>query len=81
MKSSADKEEIRREYSTNWIKACLYRYLKGKTELEIVRKEIKSAKRYGVSKHNFQIIIESLPFDRKCKQFQDLIKILREVWE
>jgi hypothetical protein len=59
----------------------MYRYLDGKADLERIRSDIESAIHFGVSKHNFQVIIESLPFDRNCKQFQDLINILREVWE
>ena len=73
----ADTEECRIEYSKNWIKACLYNYLLGKGSYETIESDIHRAKAYGISKAIFQIIIDSLPFDRASVRFKDIIIILR----
>ena len=72
-----DTEECRIEYSKNWIKACLYNYLLGKGSYETIESDIHRAKTYGISKAIFQIIIDSLPFDRASVRFKDIITILR----
>jgi len=71
------EDEHRKEYSINWIKGCLYNFLKGKESLDIIKREIQSAKRHGVSKGNFQIIIDALPFDRRLKRFKDILEIFK----
>ncbi len=69
--------EHRKEYSINWIKGCIYKYLDGKGSFEKIKAEIQSAKRHGVSKGNFQIIIDALPFDRRSERFKDILKIFK----
>ncbi len=71
------EKEYMKEYSINWIKGCIYNYLKGKGNFEKIKEEIQSAKRYGVSGGNFQIIIDALPFDRRLERFKDILKIMR----
>jgi hypothetical protein len=71
------EDEHRKEYSINWIKGCLYNFLKGKESLDIIKSEIQSAKKYGVTKENFQTIIDALPFDRNSDRFQDILKIFK----
>jgi hypothetical protein len=82
MEKPYNNEEVgRREYSVNWIKACLFRYLQGKTDESSVLRDIESARRYGVTRDNMQIITESLPFDRSSERFKLLLKLLHTVWE
>ena len=71
------EEEYKKEYSINWIKGCIYKYLDGKGNFEKIKAEIQSAKRHGVSKGNFQIIIDALPFDRRLKRFKDILEIFK----
>ncbi len=71
------EEEYKKEYSINWIKGCMYNYLNGKGNFEKIKVEIQCAKRHGVSKGNFQIIIDALPFDRNSDRFQDILKIFK----
>ncbi len=66
------------EYSKHWIKACMYNYLKGKGSTDQIHSDIHKAKIQGISKDIFQIIIDSLPFDRQSARFKDIIKILRK---
>jgi hypothetical protein len=73
-----DAEECRLEYSKNWIKARLYGYLLGKGSHESIEHDIHRAKTFGISKAIFQIIIDSLPFERASERFRDIITILRE---
>jgi hypothetical protein len=73
-----DTEECRIEYVKTYIKASLYRYLLGKGSYETIESEIYRAKHSGISKTIFQIIIESLPFDRASDRFKDIITILRK---
>ena len=73
-----DTEECRIEYSKNWIKACLYKYLLGKGSYETIECDIYRGKTYGISKAIFQIIIDSLPFDRASDRFKDIITIFRK---
>ncbi len=54
------EDEHSKEYSINWIKGCLYNYLNGKGSFEKIKSEIQIAKRHGVSKGNFQIIIDEI---------------------
>jgi len=75
---ATDAQECRIEYSKNWIKASLYRYLLGRGSYETVRSDIQRAKAYGISKAVFQIIIDSLPFDRATDRFKDILEILRK---
>lgn len=65
------------EYSINWIKGCIYNYLNGKGNFKKIKAEIQIAKRHGVSKENFQIIIDALPFDRRLERFKDILEIMR----
>ena len=74
---ATDTEECRIEYSKNWIKACLYRYLAGKGSQETIARDLQMAKNYGISKAIFQVIIDSLPFDKASDRFKDIIMILR----
>ncbi len=71
------KDEHSKEYSINWIKGCLYNYLNGKGSFEKIKAEIQIAKRHGVSKGNFQIIIDALPFDRSSERFKDILEIFK----
>jgi hypothetical protein len=73
-----DTEKCRIEYLKNWIKACIYRYLTGKGSHETIARDLHTAKNYGVSKAIFQIIIDSLPFDKASDRFKDIIMILRK---
>ncbi len=71
------EDEHSKEYSINWIKGCIYKYLDGKGNFEKIKAEIQSAKRYGVSRGNFQTIIDALPFDRESERFKDILKIFK----
>ena len=71
------EDEHSKEYSINWIKGCIYKYLDGKGNFEKIKADIQSAKRHGVSKGNFQIIIDALPFDRRLERFKDILKIFK----
>ncbi len=75
--SNDDKEEFRLEYAKNWIKSCLHSYLKGNRTLNKINGEIQAAKKYGISKETFQIIIDSLPFDKKSERFRDILEMLK----
>jgi hypothetical protein len=71
------EDEHSKEYSINWIKGCLYNYLNGKGNFEKIKAEIQIAKRHGVSKGNFQIIIDAVPFVKKSERFKDILKIFK----
>ena len=71
------EDEHSKEYSINWIKGCIYNYLNGKGNFEKIKAEIQCAKRHDVSKGNFQIIIDALPFDRRLKRFKDILEIFK----
>lgn len=75
---ATDRRESIIEYSKHWIKACLYRYLAGKESYERILDDLKRAKKYGITKETFQIIIDSLPFDRDSIRFREVITILRK---
>ncbi len=75
---TTDAEECRIEYSKSWIKACLFNYLLGRGSQETLEHDIHMAKTYGISKAIFQVIIESLPFDRGSDRFRDIITVLRK---
>ena len=75
---ATDTEEYRIEYSKHWIKACLYKYLAGKGSHKTIAHDLQMAKNYGISKAVFQIIIDSLPFDKASDRFKDIIMILRK---
>jgi DNA gyrase/topoisomerase IV subunit A len=69
------------EYSKHWIKACMYNYLKGRGSIDQIQSDIHKAKTQGISNDVFQIIIDSLPFDRQSARFKDIIKLLRKDWD
>lgn len=73
-----DAEECRIEYSKSWIKACLFNYMLGKVSRDTLEHDIHMAKTYGISRAIFQIIIESLPFDRGSDRFRDIMTVLRK---
>jgi len=77
MNTSSSEEDFLLEYAKNWIKGCLHSYLKGNKTLNQIIGEIKAAKKYGISKETFQIIIDSLPFDKKSERFQEISEILK----
>ncbi len=73
-----DEEECRIEYSKSWIKARLYGYLLGRGSRQSIEHDIHRAKTFGISRAIFQIIIDSLPFERASDRFRDILTILRE---
>ncbi|KPJ87552.1 MAG: hypothetical protein AMS17_08225 [Spirochaetes bacterium DG_61] len=75
---ATETETCRIEYLKNWIKACLYRYLAGKGSHETIARDIHKAKNFGITKAIFQVIIDSLPFDKASDRFKDIIMILRK---
>ena len=52
-------------------------YLNGKGNFKKIKAEMQIAQRHGVSKGNFQIIIDALPFDRRLERFKDILEIMR----